>query len=113
MTKGKSFRDIVDWSMQGLHDHLESLFEPGMSFDNYGEWHIDHIIPITLVEFDSPNDPRFRAAWALNNLAPLWASDNCSKSASLDWQLPDTYTNPLLRAMYDNRDLSLVKSLIC
>jgi cobalamin-dependent methionine synthase I len=27
-------------------EHLESLFEPGMSWSNHGEWHIDHIRPV-------------------------------------------------------------------
>lgn len=79
-----------------------------MSLANYGEWHIDHVIPQSVVSYSGPEDPRFQALWALSNLAPLWASDNLKKHARLDWQLPDTYVNPKLRAMYDNRNLELL-----
>lgn len=81
--------------------HLEVLLEHGMSFANYGQWHIDHVIPLSIFSFCDEDDPAFKAAWSLDNLAPLWASDNISKKDRLDWQLPDTYVNPLLRAMYE------------
>jgi 5-methylcytosine-specific restriction endonuclease McrA len=44
-------------------------------------WHIDHIIPISSFSFSSPEDPEFKAAWALTNLRPLWAAQNISKGA--------------------------------
>lgn len=92
---------IVGWTIAELRDHLSALFSEGMSFDNYGEWEIDHIIPVSKVVFDDENDIYFKRLWSLENLAPLWAFDNNSKHNRLDWKLPDTYVNPLLRAMYD------------
>jgi len=56
-------------------------FRPGMSWENYGEWHIDHRVPIAAFKFSSPLDPGFRACWRLTNLRPLWRVDNQIKSA--------------------------------
>lgn len=95
-------RLITGWSVSELIDHLMRLFEPGMTIENWGEWQIDHIIPIAKVFFRSQEDQAFKEAWSLSNLAPLWAFDNNQKHDRLDWQLPDSYVNPLLRIMYDH-----------
>lgn len=108
--KRKSRRLITGWSVAQLMRHLEALFEPGMSFDNFGEWQIDHIIPSSLVPFESEDDPLFARLWAFDNLAPLWAADNNRKHNRLDWILPDTYTNPRLREAYENRNTALLRS---
>ena len=55
--------------------YLEALFLPGMTWDNHGKWHIDHIRPVA--SFDNPADP---ACWHYTNLQPLWAADNLAKS---------------------------------
>lgn len=73
-----------------------------MSLENFGEWHVDHVVPkskFSLEDYED-EDEFIRAVWALRNLAPLWASDNAQKSDRLDWSLPDTYRNRLLRAIY-------------
>jgi hypothetical protein len=54
-----------------------------MTWDNYGEWHIDHIIPISAFNFNSPEDFDFKRCWALKNLRPIWAHDNLIKQARL------------------------------
>lgn len=63
-----------------LKNHLESLFKDGMSWDNYGEWHIDHIKPIKAFLDEGVDDPAI--VNSLNNLAPLWAKENLSKGSS-------------------------------
>ncbi len=72
--KGRKWQSLVQYSLSDLKDHLEALFLPEMTFDNYGEWHIDHIVPKTRFKFDSPEDPAFTACWALSNLMPRWAT---------------------------------------
>lgn len=42
---GRKWNDLVGYSTDELLTHLEKQFKPGMSWDNYGEWHVDHIIP--------------------------------------------------------------------
>lgn len=78
---GRSWRDVVGYGPEELMAHLERQFVKGMMWDNVGEWHIDHIVPLSSFAFDSVDDPEFRRAWALPNLRPLWAAENKSKYA--------------------------------
>lgn len=71
---------LVGYTLNELMTHLERQFLPGMTWDNRGEWHIDHIRPLCSFEFETPDCPQFREAWALANLRPLWAEDNIRKS---------------------------------
>jgi hypothetical protein len=84
---GKSWVNIVGYDVAELKSHLESLFRPGMTWDNYGEWHVDHIVPVSSFEYDSYDHPEFRKCWALSNLQPLWAEDNLRKGAKLPHDL--------------------------
>jgi len=74
------WEDLVDYTIDDLKNHLENQFKEGMSWDNYGKWEIDHIIPVSAFNFNSPNDPQFKLCWALNNLQPLWKRDNRTKT---------------------------------
>jgi hypothetical protein len=51
-----------------------------MSWDNYGEWQIDHIKPLS--KFDLTDRQQLHEACNFNNLQPLWAEDNLAKSNS-------------------------------
>lgn len=70
---------MLGCSYEELITHLESKFIIGMNWRNYGEWHIDHIIPIssgkTIEEIESLSK--------YTNLQPLWAEDNIRKGASI------------------------------
>jgi len=57
---------------------LEMHWQDGMNWDNYGEWHIDHIQPLS--SFNLSNKIEFLQANHFSNLQPLWAKDNLSKS---------------------------------
>src|SRR3546814_20855607 len=61
---GRSWETLVGYTVADLMAHLERQFLPGMSWDNRGEWHIDHIRPLCSFEFTSPDAPQFREAWA-------------------------------------------------
>ena len=78
--KGKSKRTmrLLGCSISELKGHLEKQFTPGMSWSNYGQWHIDHIIPCC--SFDFHNHEQQRACFHFSNLQPLWAMDNFKKS---------------------------------
>lgn len=78
---GRSWEAILGYSSDDLRAHLERQFAKGMSWDNYGEWHVDHIVPVASFEFDSADHPDFAACWSLTNLQPLWARDNIAKRA--------------------------------
>jgi 5-methylcytosine-specific restriction endonuclease McrA len=79
--KTYSVFDICDYTVGDLKSHLEFLFTEEMSWDNYGKtgWVIDHIRP--LASFDILEKEEMRKAWDLNNLQPLWASENSKKSS--------------------------------
>ena len=62
-----------------LRSYLEAQFLPGMSWENMGKWHIDHIKP--LAGFDLTNRECFLEACHYTNLQPLWAVDNIRKGA--------------------------------
>lgn len=78
--------NIVGYSVQELRIHLESLFVDGMSWDNYGKWHIDHIRPVASFDFSGDPFGTAKECWQLDNLQPLWAIDNIKKGAK--WQSP-------------------------
>lgn len=74
----RDWRDLIGYDPALLVPHLESLFEPWMSWSNYGtEWHVDHRRPVS--SFDLP--AQVRECWALANLRPLRAIENLRKGA--------------------------------
>jgi len=77
----RKWSDILGFTVDQLIDHLERQFTKGMSWENIGEWHIDHIVPLASFNYTKETDPDFKAAWALSNLRPLWASENIRKHA--------------------------------
>lgn len=66
-------------NVQELKNHLEKQFKKGMSWDNHGEWHIDHIIPCA--SFDLTKKSEQKKCFHYTNLQPLWAFENLSKGA--------------------------------
>lgn len=77
--------------MDELIIHLENLFEPWMSWDNYGRynaktwndndettwtWQIDHIKPHSLFNYKSMENYGFKLCWALSNLRPYSSKQN-------------------------------------
>lgn len=66
-----------------LRQHLGAQFDGGMTWDNYGDWHVDHIVPVSAFNYSSTKNPDFKEAWSLGNLQPLWAEDNYRKHAKL------------------------------
>jgi len=78
--RGYSWEKIIGYTTQDLMKHLEKQFTEGMTWDNYGKWHVDHIKPQSAFNFLSYKDKEFQECWALINLQPLWAKDNIIKS---------------------------------
>ena len=77
---GKKWESLVSYTLEDLMARLKCQFKKGMSFDNYGKWHIDHKKPKSLFNFKTPKDLGFQSCWCLANLQPLWEKDNLSKS---------------------------------
>lgn len=77
--KNGSAITLLGCSVDAAIAHLESMFSDGMSWANYGEWHIDHIRP--LASFDLTDPKQLSTACHYKNLQPLWGSENQSKGA--------------------------------
>ena len=75
-----------------LRAHLESKWQPGMTWENYGSqdgWVIDHIVPLKYFKdnFDLANDLEVqKKAFGIQNLQPLWWLENAKKSAKLNYE---------------------------
>ena len=74
---------LLGCSIAELRAHLEQQFESGMTWENYGEWHVDHIRPCA--SFDLTDPKQQEKCFHYSNLQPLWAFDNLSKGDS--WEV--------------------------
>ena len=79
VSKSARTMELISCTIEELWSHLESRFEPGMTRENYGKWHVDHIKPCA--SFDLTDPEQQRVCFHHLNLQPLWASDNISKGA--------------------------------
>jgi len=85
MKAGRPWETLVGFTIDQLMQHLEKLFTPEMTWDNYGSyWHIDHKLPVAVFNFERPGDIDFHICWSLKNLQPLEARENLSKGAKID-----------------------------
>jgi hypothetical protein len=81
--KNGHYFDILKYTPQQLIEHLEKQFSDEMTWDNYGLWHVDHKHPISLYDIKEIGDDEFLKCWSLDNLQPMWGSENIKKSNKL------------------------------
>ena len=81
---GRHWESLVGYTVADLKKHLQKLFTADMTWDNYGKWHMDHVIAKIHFNYTKPEHADFKRCWALKNLQPMWASPNISKGAKLD-----------------------------
>lgn len=77
LSKSARTLELLGCPIEDLVKHLESKFLPGMTWANQGEWHVDHIIPLSAFNLSDPAQQRQACHWS--NLQPLWAVDNFRK----------------------------------
>jgi hypothetical protein len=77
-------QELLGCSYEEARQHLAAQFLPGMTWENHGEWEIDHIRPCA--SFDLTDPAQQRECFHYSNLQPLWRFDNRSKNARLDWE---------------------------
>lgn len=81
---GTHWEELVGFTIDQLKKHLEKRFKPGMTWENYGTyWQIDHKTPVSVFNFEKPEDIDFRLCWSLKNLQPLEAKENNKKRAKI------------------------------
>ena len=75
--KGFSTMELTGCELPFLKGYLEAKFTEGMTWENHGDWHIDHIQPCC--SFDLKEEEEQQKCFHYTNLQPLWASDNLTK----------------------------------
>jgi len=89
--KGKyhsiDIENLLGCSLEFAIHYIESLFLPGMSWNNWGlhGWHVDHIIPCA--SFDLSDINQRKECFRYTNLRPLWAKDNLTKGSKISFGL--------------------------
>ena len=81
--KNGHYFEILKYTPEQLINHLEKQFSDEMTWDNYGDWHVDHKHPISLYNIKEIGDNEFMKCWSLDNLQPMWGVDNIKKSNKL------------------------------
>ncbi|MDB3982183.1 hypothetical protein N9419_01830 [Candidatus Pelagibacter sp.] len=76
--KSRKTFDLIGCQPKKLRSHIEKLFKPKMKWENYGSWHIDHIVPCS--KFDLTDPAQQKICFNYKNLQPLWAKENIIKS---------------------------------
>lgn len=71
----------LGYTADDLRSHLERQFLPRMGWHNKGEWHIDHIIPVSAFQHLADDESEFLACFGLHNLRPVWKKVNLSKGS--------------------------------
>ena len=82
-SKSDSTINVLGCTIEELWQHLEKQFQPNMTKENHGEWHVDHIIPCT--SFDLTDPKQQVKCFHYTNLQPLWALDNLKKGQKCDF----------------------------
>lgn len=77
-TKHDRSMNLIGCTVLELMNHLAEKFTEGMTWENHGKWHIDHIRPCS--EFDMSDPVQQMECFHFSNLQPLWARDNLMKS---------------------------------
>jgi len=88
--KSASTVELLGCSIEELKIYLQGFFQPGMTWDNYGNpdgdhkksWHVDHIRPCASFDLSDPIEQR--ECFHYTNLQPLWGKDNLSKGDKWD-----------------------------
>ena len=78
--KAANTMELIGCTVPELMAHLETQFTEGMTWENQGDWHIDHIRPCASFDLTVPEQQRQCFHWS--NLQPLWANDNLAKADS-------------------------------
>ena len=79
-SKSAKTLELLGCSIECLKQHLVLQFKSGMSWENYGEWHIDHKNPCVKFDMNRPEE-QYRC-FHYTNLQPLWAEENLKKRSS-------------------------------
>ena len=77
-SKNLDLKELIGLTPSNLRKHIESKFKTGMNWKNRKDWHIDHILPLSLA--DNKNPISVKKVMNYKNLRPLWSQENIKKS---------------------------------
>ena len=82
LKKSKRAVSYLGCSLDEFVAHVESKFEQGMAWENYGfnGWHLDHMRPCASFDLTKPEE--VHACFHYSNYQPLWASKNALNAAN-------------------------------
>jgi hypothetical protein len=80
--KAAKTMELVGCSIEAFKDYVQRRFKPGMSWENRGEWHLDHIVPCA--SFDLTDPEQQKVCFHYTNLQPLWGKDNIRKKDRIE-----------------------------
>jgi hypothetical protein len=72
---------LLGCSLDDFRFYMEGKFQDGMTWENHGKWHIDHIKPCSSFDLSDPKQQEI--CFHYSNLQPLWAHDNQVKHNKL------------------------------
>lgn len=78
--RSKRTQELLGCSIPHFKAWMEFWMQPGMTWENYGEWHVDHKRPC--ISFNMKDPEQQRQCFHYTNLQPLWAKENLQKSRS-------------------------------
>jgi len=86
--RGHRYNKLLGCTVDDFRWHLARQFQPGMTWDNYGDWCVDHTVQCKDFPVDDPSAKYRCHHWG--NLYPVWW-DECSarKDSERNIMVPD------------------------
>jgi hypothetical protein len=80
-SKTQSTRAYLGCTPEFFKKHIEAQFVAGMTWDNFGKWHMDHIVPLSAFDLSDIRQVQIACNWT--NIRPMWAKANLRKSSKV------------------------------
>lgn len=104
LKKIKKTNEYLNCSTEYFKLWIESQFVENMTWENYGEWHFDHVKPCASYNLSLENDVKECFCW--ENFQPLWGPENISKSSKIDNDLINEHKQKVFNFKINNIDIS-------
>lgn len=87
--KSESTLDLLSCTLDFFQGYIAAKFQDDMTWENYGKWHIDHIIPCNSWDLSKPEEVKM--CFHYLNLQPMWGSENSAKRDRFNQKDKDKY----------------------
>jgi len=72
-----SYSDMLGCNRNDFKEYIINNLLEGMTLENFGEWEMDHTIPISSFKFEILDE--IKTCFNYKNIKPMWKSDNRHK----------------------------------